>query len=46
MAVDEIDDPRVYGRSLQGSKVKIGSETIRNIPFRYAQERSPSALPG
>jgi hypothetical protein len=36
VAVDEIDDPRVYGRSLQGSKVKIGSETVRNIPFRYA----------
>jgi hypothetical protein len=36
VAVDEIDDPRVYGRSLQGSKVKVASETIRHIPFRYA----------
>jgi hypothetical protein len=36
VAVDEIDDPRVYGRTLEGSKVKIGGETIRNIPFRYA----------
>jgi hypothetical protein len=36
VAVDEIDDPRVYGRTLPGSKVKIGGETIRNIPFRYA----------
>jgi hypothetical protein len=36
VAVDEIDDPRVYGRALQGSKVKIGGDTIRNIPFRYA----------
>jgi hypothetical protein len=35
-AVDEIDDPRAYGRNLQGSKVKIAGETIRNIPFRYA----------
>src|SRR5262249_1190079 len=36
VAVDEIDDPRVYGRALNGSKVKIGGQTIRNIPFRYA----------
>jgi hypothetical protein len=36
VAVDEIDNPRVYGRTLKGSKVKVGSDTIRNIPFRYA----------
>jgi hypothetical protein len=36
VAVDEIDDPRVYGRALQGAKVKIGGDTIRDIPFRYA----------
>ncbi len=33
VAVDEIDDPRVYGRALEGSKAKIGGETIRNIPL-------------
>ncbi len=36
VAVDEIDDPRVYGRTLNGLKAKVGSEAIRNIPFRYA----------
>ena len=36
VAVDEIDNPRVYSRTLQKSKVKIGSSTIKNLPFRYA----------
>ncbi len=36
MALDEIDDPRVYAKALQAAKVKIGGEHIRNIPFRYA----------
>ena len=36
VAVDEIDNPRVYRRSLQNAKVKIGGETIRHIPFRHA----------
>ena len=35
-AVEQIEDPRVYSRSLQGSKAKIGGKMIRNIPFRYA----------
>jgi hypothetical protein len=35
-ALDEIDDPRVYAKALQGAKVKIGGENIRQIPFRYA----------
>ena len=35
-ALDEIDDPRVYAKALQGAKVKIGGENIREIPFRYA----------
>ena len=34
-ALDEIDDPRVYARALQGAKIKIG-DNIRQIPFRYA----------
>jgi hypothetical protein len=36
VALDEIDDPRIYMRALRGAKVRIGGETIRNIPFRYA----------
>jgi len=35
-ALDEIDDPRVYAKALQGAKVKVGGENIRQIPFRYA----------
>ena len=35
-ALDDIDDPRVYAKALQGAKVKIGGENIRQIPFRYA----------
>ena len=35
-ALDEIDDPRVYAKALQGAKVKIGGDNIRQIPFRYA----------
>ena len=31
-----IEDPRVYSRTLEGAKVKIGGKAIRNIPFRYA----------
>lgn len=31
-----IEDPRVYSRTLEGAKVKIGGQAIRNIPFRYA----------
>jgi hypothetical protein len=35
VALEEIDDPRVYAKALQGAKVKIGSEKIRLIPFQY-----------
>jgi hypothetical protein len=35
-ALDEINDPRVYVKALHAAKVKIGGETIRNIPFQYA----------
>jgi hypothetical protein len=34
--VSQIEDPRVYSRTLEGAKVKIGGQSIRNIPFRYA----------
>jgi hypothetical protein len=36
VCLDEINDPRVYTKALQGAKVTIGGETIRNIPFQYA----------
>ena len=36
VALDEINDPRVYVKALQAAKVKIGGESIRNIPFQYA----------
>ena len=36
VALDEIDDPRVYTRALKGANAKIGGETIRVIPFQYA----------
>lgn len=35
-ALDEITDPRVYAKALQGGQVKIGGQTIRNIPFQKA----------
>ncbi len=35
-ALDEINDPRVYSKALQGGQVKIGGKTIRNIPFQKA----------
>lgn len=36
VALDEINDPRVYSKGLSGAKVTVGGETIRNIPFQYA----------
>jgi hypothetical protein len=36
VARDEINDPRVYTRTLSAANVKVGGETIRDIPFQYA----------
>jgi hypothetical protein len=36
VAVEEIEDPRVYSKNLDKAKVKIGGELIQNIPFRFA----------
>lgn len=36
VALDEINDPRVYSKALAEAKVKIGGENIRDIPFQYA----------
>jgi hypothetical protein len=40
VSLDEINDPRVYAKALEGSRVKIGGQKIRLIPFRY----SPAAV--
>jgi hypothetical protein len=36
VAVEEIEDPRVYSKNLEKAKVKIGGELIRDIPIRFA----------
>jgi hypothetical protein len=36
VAFDEINDPRVYSKALASSKVKVGGDAIRDIPFQYA----------
>ncbi len=36
VAFDEINNPRVYAKALEGGKIKLGGELIRNIPFQYA----------
>ncbi|MFO0893267.1 MAG: hypothetical protein U0790_29530, partial [Isosphaeraceae bacterium] len=36
VALDEINDPRVYAKALEGAKAKISPRTIRDIPFQYA----------
>ncbi len=36
VALDEINDPRIYAKALQSGQVKIGGETIRNVPFQSA----------
>ncbi len=40
VALEDLNDPRIYIKALQGAKVKIGGEKIRIIPFRY----NPAAL--
>jgi hypothetical protein len=36
VSLDEINDPRVYAKALEGAKVRIGGEKVRLIPFRYS----------
>jgi hypothetical protein len=36
VALDEINDPRVYTQALQAAKAKVGGDHIRDIPFQYA----------
>jgi hypothetical protein len=36
VAMDEINNPAIYAKALEGAKVKVGGDLIRNIPFQYA----------
>ncbi len=36
MALEQINDPRVYVKALSVAKTPIGGEMIRDIPFQYA----------
>uniref|UniRef100_UPI00196AFAE8 hypothetical protein n=1 Tax=Aquisphaera insulae TaxID=2712864 RepID=UPI00196AFAE8 len=36
VAVEEINDPRVYAKALQGANEKLGGASIRQIPFQHA----------
>jgi hypothetical protein len=36
VAVEEIEDPRVYSKNLNKAKVTIGGKLVRDVPFRYA----------
>ncbi|WP_165073582.1 basic helix-loop-helix domain-containing protein [Paludisphaera rhizosphaerae] len=35
VALEEINDPRVYAKALRAAQVRIGADVIREIPFRY-----------
>jgi hypothetical protein len=35
VAMEEINDPRVYARALKAARVKVGGDNIRIIPFQY-----------
>jgi hypothetical protein len=35
VAMEEINNPRVYVRALRAAQVRIGADVIRDIPFRY-----------
>ncbi len=36
VVLDEVNDPRIYSKTLDSAKVKLGGEMIRDIPFQYA----------
>lgn len=36
VALEEINDPRIYSKTLEAAKVRLGGQTIRDIPFNYA----------
>jgi hypothetical protein len=36
VALEEVNDPRIYSKTLEASKVPIGGEMIRDIPFQKA----------
>jgi len=35
VAMEEINDPRVYARALRAAQARVGGDNIRVIPFRY-----------
>jgi hypothetical protein len=37
VALDEINDPKVYAAALKGATAKVSGELIRSIPFQYAR---------
>lgn len=39
LAMEELNDPKVFSKAVYyGSRVKLGGESIRDIPFKYASE--------
>lgn len=36
VVMEEINDPRIYSKTLAAANLKIGGELIRDIPFQYA----------
>ena len=39
VALDELNDPKVFAKAVYyGTKVKLGGDQIRDIPFKYAAE--------
>jgi hypothetical protein len=36
VVLDDLNDPRIYSRTLSGSGAKLGAEAIRSINFQYA----------
>jgi hypothetical protein len=44
VALEEISNPRVYMKALSNAKIKIGGDTIRDIPFQYAAAAITTSL--
>ena len=44
VALEQINDPRVYTKALSAAKVKIGGEAIRDIPFSYSTEAITTSI--
>ena len=44
VAVEQINDPRVYTKALSAAKAKIGGEAIRDIPFQHASDAITTSI--